>query len=237
MTNKRLSGLSLLLFLSASACTPSARWGDRAFYSPAHRGYVVSAEAADDRPEAWSQTLVLADPLAGDKLVCKEDVETFLPAHARKNADDVKRENILMGTMLGLAPITSLGVLGLYVGGIGLAYGMGPAYLAVPEAEAHYHEGKGHFKKGRFGAARQEFELALAGDDGLAHRTKVLFELGRTYEKLEDPDLALRSYQAFVRRAFVPAEAEYMRAEAYLEAAGTPPPACQSREEIEVIWP
>ncbi|MBK8257238.1 MAG: hypothetical protein IPK82_31760 [Polyangiaceae bacterium] len=55
------------LFLLNIACTPTARWGDRAFYSPAHRGYVISQDATDDRPTQYADVILLVDPVDGKK--------------------------------------------------------------------------------------------------------------------------------------------------------------------------
>jgi hypothetical protein len=56
-------------------------------------------------------------------------------------------------------------------------------------------------------------------------------------EKLGEHDLAARSYLAFVRRSWVSAEAEDMRAEAYLEGQGAELPRCRSQGDLEVVWP
>ena len=228
--------MSCLFFLQL-ACTPAGRWGDRAFYSPAHRGYVISANAPDERPKAYSDIIVLVDPLEGRKLTCREDVQSFLGAHTRVRSDDVKRENIAIATSISLFPFTALAGAGLYVGMIGAGYTIAPAFLAVPDAQDSYREGLELFEKRRFGAARQKLEVALAGDSAVARGTTALFELGRVYEQLGDHELAQRSYAAFVRRSWARAEAEYMRAEAYLKSRDTEFQSCESQDEVEVIWP
>lgn len=242
MHSRRLSPLVLLclcpcLGLLSIACTPAARWGTRAFYSPAHRGYVIAAEAPDDRPAAWTQTIVLTDPLEGDKLVCREEVERFLDARAKAASDEVTRENVTLAMAIGLLPVTSVGVLGLSVAGLSSGYVLGPGRLAAPDAEGRYHEGMDALREKRWRAVRQKLEEALSGSEEIRRTTKALFQLGRAYEETGEPAMAARSYRAFVRRAWIPAEAEYMRAEAYLADLGEDPPECASRDELEVVWP
>jgi tetratricopeptide (TPR) repeat protein len=233
--------LLLVLVVVASlsaACTPTARWGNEAFYSAAHRSYVIAAERQGEHPEVGADAIVLFDPVSGDKLVCREDVLEVLAAHATAASDVVELDNAALASGLLTEPVSGLAGAAILAGLLVFELTMLPAYAATDDAQDHLEAGEEAVDEGRYEEAKKELMVALAADPALARTSLALYHLGRAADRSGDLDLARRAYVAFLRRAVVPAEEEFERAESWLDHEGALEDSdCASRSPIEVVWP
>jgi hypothetical protein len=76
----------------------------------------------------------------------------------------------------------------------------------VTEARAHFDQGAVFFERENWEAALAEFQRAYEMLDGHPAQYTVLFNLGQTYERLFQYDLALRAYQQYLDRGGPEAE-------------------------------
>ena len=249
----RRGALSLGALLAASSgCTPTARWGDEARYAPDVRGYVI-ARPGPPRLVATpvqlgeadvTRRILLRDPITGEKLRCREQLDPYLVPITREAATVLHDERAALTVTLPVAmamPTTWAGtIFSIYVGAPLMAPVEGLRQLmSSPSAGALYARGKRAFDQQRFADAESLLERALAkGRDRPGDAQRAAYLLGILYAQDGRSGDASRALRAFVARADVRAEAAYEDAEkrlAALEPAALT--SCRSQAPLAFAWP
>ncbi len=231
--------LSLLLtFVVAGCATPHGRWGHEARYAPAVRGYVLTADNGSDDPTEGAPTLVLTDPVTGDKLQCQEQVARWIAPHQDHAEALVHDENLELAGVLAMAPLVGAGVYlalpGLALVGTG---SLGRDIAGSRDVADVHAEGEAHVRRRRYDEGRLLLERALVRDPGLAQHTTALLYLGIAYAELDREDEATRALEAFVRRAAIRDVKAYRTAERWLKVLGHDVHVdCRSQSPYPLRW-
>src|SRR5262245_16628426 len=112
-----------MISLSAAVGCASAPavYGERARFSPAFQGYVMASSNGSDDPGKDDTILILRDPVTGNKLQCREDVEEWRELHEDIALDRIHDNRayiaasvtagVVFGTVAVLQPLGSLATL------------------------------------------------------------------------------------------------------------------------------
>jgi len=235
--NRIISSFAFVLLISGCA-SPAGRWGREARYAPALRGYVLTAESGSDDPTEGAPTMVLTDPLTGEKLQCQEQVARWIAPHQDHAEALVHDENVELATAIGFAPVLAAGIY-LIVPGLGLMQaGMVTSDIASSDDPAAIlAEGEDQVRRRRFDEGRISLERALVRDASLAQYTTLLLHLGVAYAELDRREEAVRALRAFIHRAAVRDVKAYRAAEGWLETLGSGVKVeCRSRDPYPLRW-
>jgi hypothetical protein len=226
--------MSLLL----AACAPTAheRFGDVARYAPGYAAYVMGG---------GGDPVILRDPVTGEKIRCREDLERVAPALAGALADEARDRRARAVAPMALGPLTAAGRAALMIGE-GLWY---PAteideLVASPQPRQVYTAARAAFLSGRFGEARERFLVLVVdrgrGDAGVDDLPRALVEQSLYYlalcdEQLHLEDEARAAFHRFLSTSSVEDEARYRDAEARLARLGVET-RCGSRADLAFAW-
>lgn len=235
--------LTLPLFLSAIAGCASAPavYGDRARFSPAFQGYVMASNDGSDDPGKDDTVLLLRDPVAGNKLRCREDVVQWRELYEDVAADQLHDDHAAIAAAVTsgafFAPLLAMNP----VGGLALAesmYAANTLYDALRTANATellaaavvFHRRK------RYPRTSLLIERALAKDSSIGTANSAYLYLGLSYFEQGHRDRARAALNAFVERAAVRDVDGYRQAEATLKTLGVTRKPCASVEPVELHW-
>lgn len=236
MTLHRMILLLIGLGLAALGCTPQERFGKEAFYSPAHRGYVLARESYRHRPLPGTEVVVLTDPLTGTKIKCREGLEPYLEPIVHSTSEQVSRENTTLVSAIVLAPVVGVGV-DFAIAGLSVAsLAQLPEMLRFTSPDSHVEMGLSNLKEKEFADARWHFESALMLAPSLAMRRDLFYQLALAYEGVGDKDLSEKALIAFVDRSHAREEKKYEDAEARLAEAGRTTTPCESQAPVSLSW-
>lgn len=231
-----LAAASLLF----SACAPSAaqQFGDVARYAPARAGYVIGDGDA---------AVLLRDPVTGEKIRCREDVERLAPALAGVLEDEARDRHARAVAPIAAGPFTLAGRAALMLGD-GLLY---PAFqfdelVASPQPRQVYTRARAAFLESRFAEARELFLLLLVekgrGDVLIDDLPRPFLEHSLYYvavcdETLHRDDEARAALRRFLTMSSTEDEVRYRDAEARLgRLEGAPASRCASRAALTFAW-
>lgn len=249
---RRRALLLAALLAASSGCTPTARWGDEARYAPDVRGYVIARPGPPRLVGTPAQLgdadvthrILLRDPITGEKLRCREQLDPYLVPITREAATVLHDERAALTITLPVAmamPTTWAGsIFSTYIGSPLMTPSLGlRALMSSPSADALYGRGKRAFDEKRFADAEGLLERALAkGWDQHGEAQRSAYLLGRLYEQDGRPGEASRALRAFVARSDVRDAEAYDDAERRLTAldpAALPP--CRSQAPLAFVWP
>lgn len=233
---KSLTILSMCACLAG--CAPAARevLGDVARYSPADAAYVMG-----EGPEP----VVLRDPLTGEKLRCRDELERAAPALSDALDDVVHDRRGRLVARASLAPITAVGTAGTMLGRGLLSPAMGvSALVSSPQPRTLYERASAAFAAGRFEESRSLYQsLVIGGGRGEALCCDLprawldlsLYYLALSDEALHRDEEAAAAFAAFLNTATLRDEARYRDAEQRL-ARLRAVPACTSRADFTMAW-
>lgn len=234
------TALTLALSLSGCATAPSV-FGNQARYSPAFHGYVMAAQNGSDDPSIGDAVLVLRDPVTGNKLRCREDVEQWREVYEDTAEDRVEDDNaataagvtagIFFGAVVAMEPTSSL----LVTSTLSLESSLydllrsenGPELLAA---------GVVLYQRKRFPQAARVIERALAKDASVGVLDKGYFYLGQAYFEQGLRERAATALLAFVQRAGVRDVDAYRGALATLKQLDHEEAPCVSLEPVDLHW-
>jgi hypothetical protein len=226
------------MLLSACAPTAAARFGDVARYAPARAGYVMGAGDA---------AVLLRDPVTGEKLRCREDVERLAPALAGMLEDEARDRHAAAVAPVAVGPFTLAGRAAQMMGdGLFFPAAKFDELVASPQPRQVYTRARAAFLEGRFAEARELFLVLLVekgrGDAMIDDLPRAFVEHSLYYlavcdEALHRDEEARAALHAFLTRSTVEDEARYRDAEARLvRLGGAAAPACASRAELAFDW-
>ena len=254
----------LLACLANVGCpSPRAVYGNTAFYSPDHRGYVVSVDVDGnigprDSRDARGPWIALRDPITLDKVRCREDVASVLAANSDGLAALNRDRNANEASLYSDPAIVSAGYT---VAGLGYAlvdFTAAPYWAESPRSPPGVmNDGLLAFRSGDYPRASHLLEAALLrnywyGDDlfdnlryavaarpprSMGETTHALYYLGLAYEQERQNERAVRALRAFVNHSLVSDAAAYEVAEARLARLGHPMPPCVSSLPVAITWP
>lgn len=237
----RISMLCLIAWLTGACATAPAELGTRARFSPAFRGYVMSAEEGSDDPGPDAQVLLLRDPLTGNKLRCREEVLQWRELHEDLAVDHVHDHNAAVAVAVATSVVFAPLLAAQPVGGLVLAEAMlagGQLYdeLRSDDATTLLARGISLYKRERYPRAAQIIELALAKDSAVGLVDKAYLYLGLAYDRQGNKERARLALSMFVDRAAVRDVDAYRDAESKLTALEVERPACASTEPVDLRW-
>lgn len=232
--------LAALLAMPACATAPET-FGTRARYSPAFHGYVMATEDGSDDPAPGQTTLLLRDPLTGEKLRCREEVVDWRELHEDLASDLVEDENaaVAAGATTGalFAPLLVVEPVGALVLAEAMITG-GALFddLASDDATELLAAGIVLFRRHRYRQASALIERALAKDASVGVEDKAYLYLGLAYAHERKHDRAVLALDMFIARAGVRDVEAYREAERALAKLGAPVEGCSSTEPVELSW-
>jgi tetratricopeptide (TPR) repeat protein len=234
-----LVALSIVM-ITGCASAPGV-YGNRARYSPAFEGYVMSEDNGSDDPGRHDKVLLLRDPVSGNKLRCREEVVQW-----RELYEDVAVDEVRDGNASVAAGVTAGAVFGPLlvlepVGGLVLAEAMSTTQslydlLRSDNAPELLATGLVLYNRKRFPQASVLIERALAKDGAVGTVDKAYYYLGLSYAEQHKQERARLALAAFVDRAGVRDVDAYRTAEATLKTLGVSRIPCASKEPVELYW-
>ncbi|MEZ4299059.1 MAG: tetratricopeptide repeat protein [Polyangiaceae bacterium] len=233
--------LLLLLFAAFGCASAPVRYGDRARYSPAFRGYVMAQYDGSDDPGKDAHVLVLRDPISGNKLRCQGEVEKWRELYEDVAVDAVRDDNAVVTAAVTSGAFFAPFVAMQPIGGLMLAEAMYTTemlYNALRSADATellqmaitLHDRKRHAQ------ASALIERALAKDSSVGVAYNAYLYLGLSYAARGEEARARASLRAFVDRAIVRDVDGYRKAESALEDLGVKNKPCPSNGPVELRW-
>ncbi len=233
----------LVLFaLVACGCdTPAARFGQEARYSPAFGGYVLGTGHGSDDPPPGDATLVMRDPLTGDKLRCRDEVLAWRELYEDLGVDRLRDEQAAAtaGTMAAVlfAPLVVAQPLGA-LGATEALWSGAVLYddLRSDDARTLLRKGRTLYERTRYDAAATYLEHALAKDPVVGVLDEAYFYLGMAYAKQGKRERARLALELFADRAGVRDVDAYRAAEATLGSLGARATPCASTEPVPLHW-
>ncbi|MFO0546930.1 MAG: tetratricopeptide repeat protein [Polyangiaceae bacterium] len=231
---------TLSIMLGGCATAPSV-FGNQARYSPAFHGYVMAAQNGSDDPSIGDTVLVLRDPVSGNKLRCKEDVEAWREVYEDTAVDRVQDDNaalaagitagIFFGAVVAMQPTSSL----LVTSTLSLEE---PLYdlMRSEDGTELLAAGIVLYQRKRFPQAARVIERALAKDASVGVLDKGYFYLGQTYFEQGNRERAAGALQAFVQRAGVRDVDAYREALSTLRRLDHRESPCDSIEPVDLHW-
>jgi len=222
----------------AGCASGPTRFGDSALYDSTVRAYVLSPVHGPDEQVDRRDIVILGDPLTGEKLRCREQLEPWLALQRAVASDDIHDENVGITSLVALSPFVAVGsaivILGIVVAS--------PVF--IPVAAGSSANAYGLFKRGaELFASKQYAEAAshlqravVKSPTHIALVTPAFYYLGVSYSKLDRPELAARAMQAFIHRSTYSNDEMYSSAEAWLAYLRAPLPECLSTEPLPIEW-
>jgi len=239
----RWLAMTLPLFLAAIAGCASAPtvYGDRARFSPAFQGYVMARNNGSDDPGTDDVVLLLRDPVAGNKLRCREDVVEWRELYEDVAADRVHDDHAAIAAavtsgaffapMLAVAPVGGLVLAeAMYTGELLYDAFRSANATELLAAAVVFHQRK------RYPRTSLLIERALAKDSSIGTANSAYLYLGLSYFEQGQGDRARAALNAFVERAAVRDVDGYRKAEATLKTLGVTRKPCVSVEPVELHW-
>jgi len=214
------------------------RFGDSARYDATVRAYVLAPEHGPDEEVDRRQIVILGDPLTGEKLRCREQLEPWLALQRAVASDGLHDENVAIGSIVAMSPFVAVGsaiiILGVVVAS--------PAFVPIAAGSssssyALYERGTELLAAKQYGEAASHFQRAVVkSPNHIAVMTPAFYYLGVSYSKLERPELAARAMQAFIHRSQYSNDEMYSSAEAWLAYMKKPVTECASIEPLPIQW-
>lgn len=234
--------LFLVCVYGAFGCSPvAAIYGDRARYSPAYHGYVMARSDGSDDPGKDDTVLLLRDPLTGNKLACREEVEEWRELHEDLAADLVHdrraaiaaavTSSVLFAPIAAAEPLGSLATFEAF-----MATGSFYDLLRTKSGPELVAAGVALYDRKRFPQSSLALEHALAKDDSVGVQQKTYYYLGLAYVEQGKRARAGAALSAFLDRAAVRDVESYRTAEKTLAEIGAPRRRCHSREPVDLHW-
>ena len=226
------------LLLSACAPTAAERFGDVARYAPGRAGYVMGDGDA---------AVLLRDPVTGEKIRCREEVERLAPALAGVLEDEARDRHARAVAPVAAGPFTVAGRAALMLAD-GLLYPASQVdeLVASPQPRQVYTRARAAFLAGRFAEARELFLLLLVekghGDAQIDDLPPAFVEHSLYYvavcdEALHRDDEARAALHRFLTMSSTEDEVRYRDAEARLgRLGGAPVSRCASRAALTFAW-
>jgi len=232
--------LLTLFALSGCAAAPST-YGNRARYSPAFQGYVMAKNDGSDDPGKNATVLLLRDPVTGNKLRCREDVEQWREVYEDVATDHAHDANasviagvtggILFGPIVFAEPVGSLALASalMATGGLYDSLRSDSGRELLIKAIALY-------RRKRFAQASALIERALAKDGAVGTLDEAFLYLGLSYAEQGKDARARIALAMFLDRAGVRDVDAYRDAEARLKKLGVTRTPCHSTEAVDLYW-
>jgi len=233
--------MGLGLLGTTGCATAENVYGHTARYSPAFHGYVMAQKDGSDDPAPDDTVLLLRDPITGDKLQCREEVETWRELHEDLAEDLVADDNAAIAATVTatalFAPLVALHP----VGALLVVEAQSTGDMIYDDARTAtgrelFAHGISLFRRERFAQAIPILERALAKDGSLGVWDEALLYLGLSYSKTGDVERARLTLELFITRSGARDVDAYRTAEATLAKLGDVAPTCQSNEPVELHW-
>lgn len=237
----QISALCLFAWLTTACASAPRDFGTQARFSPAFRGYVMSADRGSDDPGPDERVLVLRDPLTGNKLRCREEVVEWRELHEDLAVDQVHDRNVGIAVAVTTGVVFTPLLAAQPVGGLVLAEALltgGELYdrFSSDDATKLLAHGIALYNRKRYPKAAQVIELALAKDGAVGVLDKAFFYLGLSYDQQGNEARARLALSMFLERAAVRDVGAYRDAEAKLKTLGVERAPCASTDPVDLHW-